>query len=30
MGIFFLLMLAAMGGIIYVVYKDVPRKNKKA
>jgi hypothetical protein len=30
MGIFFLAMLAGMAGIIYVVYKDVPRKNKKA
>jgi hypothetical protein len=30
MGIFFLMMLAGMVGIIYIVYKDVPRKNKKA
>jgi uncharacterized membrane protein YqaE (UPF0057 family) len=30
MGIFFLLMLLGMAGIIYAVYKDVPRKKKNA
>lgn len=29
MGIFFLMMLAGMAGIIYIVYKDVWAEKKK-
>ena len=28
MSIFFLMMVAAMAFVIYIVYKDVPRKKK--